>query len=307
MVIMATIDTPTVRRPSERPGSSGNGLPSRTGAIDKTMILYDTLRSAHEPLRLSDLSRRTGLAKSTTHRLLNALTVSGLVARLGVGYIAAPRPEDAQRGTDRQRDVLRRLAPYVCDAVIRTRCTASLATLDGPEVVFSHRVYSHENVPTASDRSGRERAHLTAAGRLLLAGDLRTAAGVIRSWGLGGEEAVRLQNELRQISRRGYAVRMTPQLSCVAVELPVQRDRPRVALAIKGPARSAEIEQWLQVLRPLSDAARDLLAAAESAAAAEAAPAVRAAPVPEAIPTVIPGTPSAANRLAPRPRAAAYR
>ncbi len=83
---------------------------------------------------------------------------------------------------------------------------------------------------------------------------------------------MRLQNELRQISRRGYAVRMTPQLSCVAVELPVQRDRPRVALAIKGPARSAEIEQWLQVLRPLSDAARDLLAAAESAAAAEAAP-----------------------------------
>ena len=304
---MATIDTPTVRRPSERPGSSGDGPPSRTGAIDKTMILYDTLRSAHEPLRLSDLSRRTGLAKSTTHRLLNALTVSGLVARLGVGYIAAPRPEDAQRGTDRQRDVLRRLAPYVCDAVIRTRCTASLATLDGPEVVFAHRVYSHENVPTASDRSGRERAHLTAAGRLLLAGDLRTAAGVIRTWGLGGEEAVRLQNELLQISRRGYAVRMTPQLSCVAVELPVQRDRPRVALAIKGPARSAEIEQWLRVLRPLADAARDLLAAAESAAATDASPAVRAAPVPEAIPTAIPRPATAANRLALRPRAAAYR
>lgn len=262
---MATIQIPTVRRTCEPLASPTDREPSRTGAIDKTMILYEQLRSTPDALRLSDLSRRTGLAKSTTHRLLNALTVSGLVVRLGMAYIAVPRPEDAQRGTtDSQRDVLRRLAPYVCDAVIRTRCTASLAILEGPDVVFAHRVYSHENVPTPSDRSGRERAHLTAAGRLLLSGDLRAACAAARDWGLAGEEVARLENDLVQITRRGFAARLTPQVSCVAVALPAHRDGRRVALTIKGPAGAADIEQWLQVLRPLVGAARDRLAATES-------------------------------------------
>jgi DNA-binding IclR family transcriptional regulator len=300
---MATIDIPTMRRPSEQQGSSGDRGTSRTGAIDKTMILYDTLRSTPEPLRLSDLSRRTGLAKSTTHRLLSALTVAGLVARLGVGYIAVPRPEEAQRHTDRQRDVLRRLAPYVCDAVIRTRCTASLAALDGPDVVFAHRVYSHDNVPTPSDRAGRERAHLTAAGRLLLTGDLRAACGSAHEWGLDDEQTVRLENDLLQIRRRGFAVRTTPQVSCVAVTLALHRDRPRVVLTIKGSTRTADIEQWLQALRPLVGAARDMLAAAEPSAATDSGGSVRAS----AIPAVTKTTKTIATCLAAKPHVAAYR
>jgi DNA-binding IclR family transcriptional regulator len=151
----------------------------------------------------------------------------------------------------------------VCDAVIRTRCTASLAVLEGPDVVFSHRVYSHESVPTPSDTTGRERAHRTAAGRLLLADDVRAACGSARAWGLGTQDAARLENDLVQIRRRGFAVRTTRQVSCVAVGLWGGQDGPRIALAVKAPSEPAEIEQRLQLLRPIVGAARSMLAATQ--------------------------------------------
>jgi DNA-binding IclR family transcriptional regulator len=231
----------------------------RSAAIDKTMILYEALRSVPEAQRLSDLSRRTGLAKSTAHRLLTALIASGMVTRIGVGYLAVARASDMVRADGRQQALLRRLAPFVCDALIRTRCTASLATLDGPDAVFAHRVYSHDNVPTPSDLTGREKAHLTAAGRLLLSCDLRAECGSERDWGLDAEQAARLEGELISIRRRGYAMRVTPQIICAAVVLPVDPDGPPVVLAAKGRGRISDAEYMVVQLRAVAAAVRSSL------------------------------------------------
>ena len=271
---MATISGP--RRPRQltapapththttHPAHSTTRDPSRTAAIDKTMILYEALRSAPEALRLSDLSRRTGLAKSTTHRLLTALIASGMVTRLGVGYLAVHRSAEAARADSGQRDLLRWLAPFVCDALIRTRCTASLAMLDGPDVVFSHRVYSHDNVPTPSDSTGREKAHLTAAGRLLLSCDLRAACGSDRDWGLDAEETARLDGELISIRRRGYAMRVSPQGVCAAVALPLSPQGPPIVLAAKGRGKAADAEHMVVQLRAVATSVRAALHAANT-------------------------------------------
>jgi DNA-binding IclR family transcriptional regulator len=216
-------------------GSPAVSLPSRTGAIDKTMILYETLRLAPGPVRLSELCRHTGFAKSTVHRLLTALIAAGMVARLGVRYIDAHRVAHAGRGAVRQRELLRRLAPFVCDAAIRTRCTASLATLDGLDVVFSHRVYSHTHVDTRSDATGRELAHLTAAGRMLLSRDPHTARSTLHKRDLSHAEAVELDNELTLLSRRGHATRVRPgQVACAAAVLPLGQGGQPIVITAKG-------------------------------------------------------------------------
>jgi IclR family transcriptional regulator, acetate operon repressor len=238
-----------------RPSPDG---PGRTAAIDKAMILYGVLRSSAQALRLSELSRRTGLAKSTTHRLLAALTASGMVTRLGAGYTAAPRPGDV-RATDRRRDLLRRLAPFVCDAAIRTGLTASLAVLDGPDVVFTHRVYRHDTVHDggafASDHAGRDRAHRTAAGRLLLSHDLRTACDAAPGWGLAVGEAAQLNRELMRISRRGFAVRQAAGVGCLAVALPVDPGGQPIALTVRAGGRLPDPERTLFRLRGVVTAA----------------------------------------------------
>jgi DNA-binding IclR family transcriptional regulator len=254
---------PATRDTTRDPGRDTARDPGRTAAIDKTMILYEALRSAPEGLRLSDLSRRTGLAKSTAHRLLTALIAAGMVTRLGVGYLAVHRSPDAAHVGGPHREPLLRLAPFVCDALVRTRCTASLAMLDGPDVVFAHRVFSHDNVSTPSDVSGRETAHLTAAGRLLLSCDLRAACGSERDWGLDAEEAARLDGELISLRRRGYAMRVSPGIVCAAVVLPVHPEGAPIVLAAKGRGRASDAEYMVVQLRAVAGAVRAALNAAE--------------------------------------------
>jgi DNA-binding IclR family transcriptional regulator len=237
-------------------GESAPREPGHTAAIDKAMTLYEVLRSAPEAVRLSELSRRTGFAKSTTHRVLAALTTAGMVTRLGHGYTAMPRSGEPAPATERRRDLLRRLAPFVADALIRTRLTASLAVLDGADVVFAHRVYSHDHVSSASDRTGRDRAHRTAAGRLLLARDLRTTCDAAPGWGLDTGEAARLNQELMLIHRRGFAIRRTAEIGCLAVALPVAPGEEPVALTVTGAVHLIDTERTLFRLRGIAAAVR---------------------------------------------------
>jgi predicted transcriptional regulator len=99
----------------------------RMSAIDKAFVLYEALRSARGVMRLSDLSRRAGVPKSTTHRLLNSLVTSGLVVRTGAGYVARERPGvvPAPEPAKEQRKLLRRLAPFAADLLARTSGSGS--------------------------------------------------------------------------------------------------------------------------------------------------------------------------------------
>jgi IclR family transcriptional regulator, acetate operon repressor len=83
-------------------------------------------------MRLSDLSRKTGLPKSTTHRMLNALLASDVVVRSGRSYKAARHPNNDPASS--YKTLLRMLAPYLGDVLIRTGLTSSLAVLDDTEV-----------------------------------------------------------------------------------------------------------------------------------------------------------------------------
>jgi len=242
----------------------------RMSAIDKAFVLYEALRSARGVMRLSDLSRRAGLPKSTTHRLLNSLVTSGLVVRGEAGYLAAerhraPGPEAATR----QRTLLRRLAPFAADLLARTGLTSGLAVLDGADVVFVHRVYSHETAWTPSDGSLRDHAHRTAAGRLLLSRELRSVCEVADGWGLTADESAELSREMMRIRHRGFAVGQRAGITCLAVPLPLPAGSPaapgaapgagsvQVALTAKGWARTIDQDQALFWMRPIAQAAAE--------------------------------------------------
>jgi DNA-binding IclR family transcriptional regulator len=233
----------------------------RLSAIDKTFVLYEALRSARGAMRLSDLSRRAGLPKSTTHRLLNSLVVSGLAVRTGAGYVAteqhgAPGPEPATE----QRTLLRRLAPFAADLLARTGLTAGLAVLDGTDVVFVHRVYSHETAWTPSDDSLRDRAHRTAAGRLLLSRGVRGVRGgceVADDWGLTEAESAELTREMLRIRHRGYAVGERAGITCLAVALPAPPGSAPVAFTVKGWTRTFDQDRALFWMRPIAHAAAE--------------------------------------------------
>jgi DNA-binding IclR family transcriptional regulator len=223
-------------------------------SVGKALSVFTALQDADMPLRLIELSARTGLAKSTTHRMLYALTSSGLVVRVGDCYQQA-RASSTPPKSAACREIVRRLAPFVADLLVRTGMTASLALLDGIEVEFVHRVYGHHDVQCPSDRTGRAAAHRSAAGRVLLAYDDAAARGLIWTADLDPDEAADVGGDLIRIRQRGYTeLTGAHGGTCLAVPLRLPQ-LPTVALVVKGASGQVDSGRALVWLRRVSEAA----------------------------------------------------
>jgi len=234
------------------------------GVIGKAFALLTVLQSASGAMRLSDLSRKTGLPKSTTHRMLNALQESEVVVRIGTGYKAARHSDDDVTGS--YGTFLSTLAPYLGDVLMRTGLTAGLAVLDDTEVVYLHRVHGHDDTRGSSDDPGRVRAYSTAAGRLLMAFDRAATQRIIEECRLGSDDAANLCRDLARIGRDRLAMMRTDQgATCIAVPLLGVHGYPRVALTATGSSRRVDPERVVSSLRRVADeATRKILAIAQS-------------------------------------------
>src|SRR5512133_114248 len=95
-----------------QPGGQPAGAP---GAVEKSFVVLETVAAAPRPVGVSELSRQTGLPKSTVHRILAILVDFGLVRRGEDGYQPGRRlRERTAQPADRWRVVLRdRLVPYL--------------------------------------------------------------------------------------------------------------------------------------------------------------------------------------------------
>jgi DNA-binding IclR family transcriptional regulator/site-specific recombinase XerD len=224
-----------------------NGHPGASSSvIEKAILIVETLGAAEHPLGPSDLSRRSGLAKTTVHRLLNLLLTHHYVQHHGTGYTLSPRiPQSEDSAQARYRAELRRIAmPYLLDMHRVTGHAVLLAALEGEQVSYLEALYGHAWAAAPSARRRRAPAHATAAGKLLLAYqpsplterlDSSLPAYTPRTRTTLGD----LSRELAGIRHRGIAYNYqeyTPGLDCVAVPIPRQSGPPLAALAISGPA-----------------------------------------------------------------------
>jgi IclR family transcriptional regulator, KDG regulon repressor len=180
--------------------------------VEKAVELLAAFGPAHAVCGVSELARRSGLPKSTAHRLLGTLIRSGMVERYGEGYRSGDRLRDmADRLHYRHRGLREILLPFVADAYGMTRKTVQLGLLHD-RTVANIEVLREPNA-LSRDQWDAERCplHCSAIGLVLLAhapqavcrevlnGELRAfTPGTITS-------PARLASELDRIRRRGYA------------------------------------------------------------------------------------------------------
>jgi len=227
----------------------------RLKSINKALLVLSALQDAATPLRLTEISRRTGFPKSTTHRMLSALTSSGMVVHVGSHYRATESPTTSQPSPKTSCELLRRLAPFLGDLLIRTGLSAGMAVLAGTDVEFVHRVYSHHDVPSPSDRTGRCAAWQTAAGRVLLAFDEAAALRVIQEVALPPGGANELLGELVRIRQNRFSEMRNPAgTTCLAVPLWLPH-LPTTALVVKGVSTQVDRGRALLWLRRVSEVA----------------------------------------------------
>ncbi len=197
---------------------------SVTGRVLSILAVFE---QSLAPRSLTEISQETGLALSTTHRLVGELEQWGALQRDAQGrYQIGLRLWELGQHAGRQvREIAR---PLLQDLYSLTQETVHIAVRDGTEVLYIDRVYGSRRVPQASRVGGRLPLHATAVGKVLLAFDESWLREALLAQPLESRTAHThvdpgaLRAELAVIRERGYALTNAEvRLGSASIAVPV--------------------------------------------------------------------------------------
>lgn len=180
-------------------------------SLEKAIAILSALSAALQPISLAELSRRTGLPKTTAYRLLGVLCGEGFAQRIGLDYAIGDRLVTLADPGPRMIPGMRRIVlPHMIRLYELTRQTVNLAVPRGLEVSYVERIYGQSRVSSPSDEVDRAPLHCTATGKVLLAFDQELNAafrdrGALRRMTHRTLGRAALDRELCVVRRQGVA------------------------------------------------------------------------------------------------------
>ncbi|HYD76548.1 IclR family transcriptional regulator [Ramlibacter sp.] len=243
-----------------RKPDSGVAATPTIQVIERMFALIDVLASREEAISLKEISEKTGLHPSTTHRILNDLAVGRFVDRpeagsyrlglrlLELGNLVKARLNVRDAALMPMRELHRMIQQPV-----------NLSVRQGDEIVYVERAYSERSgMQVVRAIGGRAPLHLTSTGKLFLAADepQRVRAYATRT-GLAGHtrnsitQLPLLERELAKARQYGIA-RDNEELElgvrCMAAGIYDDQSRLVAGLSISAPADRLD-EGWLSKLQ----------------------------------------------------------
>lgn len=227
--------------------------------LERMFTLLDILASREEPVSLKDIAVQAGLHPSTTHRILNDLTLGRFVERPETGsYRLGMRLLELGNLVKTRLSVrdaallpMRELHKLIQQPV-------NLSMRQGDEIVYVERAYSERSgMQVVRAIGGRAPLHLTSVGKLFLAMDdpQRVRAYATRT-GLSGQtrnsitQLPILERELSKARQYGIA-RDNEELElgvrCMAAGIYDNQSELVAGLSISAPADRLD-EGWLPKL-----------------------------------------------------------
>ena len=250
----------------------GAGEDHRSGAqtVERALAVLRCFETGEGEIRLSDLAQRTGLTASTTHRLVRALCVGGVLMQnpvseryaLGPALVVLGRRAEEGLGYDRALPALRALAESTGESV-------NLGIRSGSEVLVVLDVPSSAPLRFAQPAGARVPIHTSAMGKCLLAfsdhpeGEVAALPELAALTDRTITARDRLMDELRDVRARGWALNDEERIPGVrAVAAPVLRRDGSVvaAVAVQGPAVRVDEERLAVIREPLRSTVADLAA-----------------------------------------------
>ena len=214
--------------------------PAGTQAVDRAAALVDLVVRADEPLSFTELSDETGLARSTTSRLLAALERTELVERdASGGYVAGPLFALHAALHDPWPQIARLARPVLETVGEQTGETVHLGVRRGEDVVHIAQVESTFLLSARDWNQVDVPPHCSSLGKVLYAFDVlpvptgRLERRTPRT--ITTREA--LATELATIRRQRYATTVDElETGLTGIAAPVEgRDGVFAALGISGP------------------------------------------------------------------------
>jgi DNA-binding IclR family transcriptional regulator len=260
-------DDPTAVEDWAATGASATataGPPS--SMIERVTLIMDLFDGPTRRLTLEVVATKTGLPRSSAHRILEQLSNLEWVERSSSGYRLGPRARGFGRLAGGDSALRSAAAPLLHELSMTTGMVAHLAVLDGADVVYLDKVGGRLMADVPSRVGGRAPAHRTALGKGMLAWltpeqvdarlagriDVATRATDMRMLHL---ELARIRTRNGLTFERGE---WFPQNGCVAVGMR-GLDGPVGAISLVGDARAPLERVAPLVVRAARQATRDLL------------------------------------------------
>ncbi len=217
-------------------------------------------------LTLSQVAAATGLPAATARRCLHTLEELGYVARSGRSFLLRPKVLEIGAAYLDSMNIEAVTRNYLEDLALRTGDSASLAVLDGTEIVYVARASARTLLRLEAHVGSRLPAYPTSMGRVLLAGLGRERldayfehAELVALTEHTVTERKRLERLIEECRRVGYsAVEDELALGVVAVAVPVVDHAGRVVAALnssghtKRMTKSQLVRERLPMLRQAS-------------------------------------------------------
>jgi DNA-binding IclR family transcriptional regulator len=260
--------------PDTMDASSAQPAPP-TSMVERMTAIMDAFDGPTLRLTLEEVAERTGLPRSTTHRILDQLVQLGWVARTDRGYGLGPRALGLGRpATDTGVELRHAAAPRLHELQVRTGLVVHLSVLDGTDIVYLDKLGGRAAAAVPSRVGARAPAHSTAGGKAMLAllpwerteqllrGHLRR-----RTPRTIGDLAL-LRQELQRIRQRhGLAFEegeSVPGVSCVAAAIR-DTEGPVAAISLCGELGVPALERLAPlILAAARDTSRALITGEES-------------------------------------------
>jgi IclR family pca regulon transcriptional regulator len=141
----------------------------RVQSLERGLAVLVALGGASPSLTISEVAQGTGLSRATARRLLLTLQELGYVVADRRAFSLTPAVLDLARPYATSRDPWEFARPYLQALTERTGESASIAVLDGAEILYVARVQTRRLLTLAITVGSRLPAHATSKGRVLLA------------------------------------------------------------------------------------------------------------------------------------------
>ncbi|WP_350278370.1 IclR family transcriptional regulator C-terminal domain-containing protein [Kribbella sp. HUAS MG21] len=181
-------------------------------SIERGFAVLLAFDADHPSPTLAELATATGLSRPAVRRILLTLQKLGYVAAQGPRWTLTPRVLTIGQHYAATHSFVETAQPHLLRLAEETQESASLAQLDGTDVVYVARVQVRRIMAISVDVGSRVPAHATSMGRVLMAWsdadvvDAVLAAGLPRLAQRTITDPTAFRDALHKVRMDGYAV-----------------------------------------------------------------------------------------------------
>jgi DNA-binding IclR family transcriptional regulator len=245
--------------------------PARTTAgapissIGRAIAVLGCFNERRRALTLSEISKKSLLPMSSTHRVVAELVTGGFLVRgSDRKYRIGTRVWSIGQLAPVSDQLRHRALPTLARLYEETGENITLAVLDRGQALYVDRIGGERSVKTASRAGGHLPLHTTGVGKVLLAWQTPEAIEKYLSRPLGRTtpysivDPVKLKKELDETRQRGYAVaRQESTAGNGSVAVPILRGgRAVAALGVVAHLTHLDIPRLVEVLQSAADSIR---------------------------------------------------